>query len=86
MQGLLKTWRLAAVQTTNKEKGEKPKIDRAVRILRKGAIPRAGKALESKGLGDMDDPDIWNQIDGKHPGRKRRIPEMAYRFKAEEEL
>jgi hypothetical protein len=79
---------MAAVRAANKmtkakarkEKGEKANIDKAARLLRKGAISRAGKALESKGLGNMDDPDIWDQIDGKHPDRKRRIPEMAYRF------
>ena len=63
-----------------KEKGEKAKIDRSVRLLRKGAISRAGKAMESKDLGDLYDPDIWIQIDGKHPVKKRRIPEQAYQF------
>ena len=79
---------MAAVKTANimtkakarKDKGEKIRIDKAVRLLKKGAISRAGKALESKGLGNMDGLDIWDQIDGKHPDMKRRIPEMAYRF------
>ena len=55
MQGLLKTWRMAAITAekrmtkakARKEKGEHARIERAVRLLRKGAISRAGKALES---------------------------------------
>ena len=58
--------------------GKNARIERAVRFLRKGAISRAGKALESKRLGDMDDQDTWMQIYGKHPDRKRRISEQAY--------
>jgi len=34
-----------------KAKGNNARIERAVRLLKKGAISRAGKALESKGLG-----------------------------------
>jgi hypothetical protein len=34
-------------------KGDKARIVRAVRLIRRGAISRAGKALESKGLGDV---------------------------------
>jgi hypothetical protein len=30
--------------------------------------------------------DIWMQIDGRHPERKRRIPERAYAFQPKEEL
>ena len=58
-----------------KAKEENVRIERAVRLLRKGAISRAGNALESKGLGDLDDVEIWTQIDDKYPDRKRRIPE-----------
>ena len=58
-----------------KTKGDNARIERAVRLLRKGAISRAGNALESKGLGDLDDVEIWTQIDDKYPDRKRRIPE-----------
>ena len=63
-----------------KAKRGNARIERAVRLLRKGAISRAGKALESKGPGDLDDLEIWTQIDYKHPSRKRRIPEQAYSF------
>ena len=88
IQRLLKTWRMAAVNAEKRmtkakarmEKGERARIDREVKFMRKGAIPRAGKALESKGLGDLEDPDIWNQIDGKHPDIKIRIPKQAYLF------
>ncbi len=69
-----------------KAKGDDARIEWAVRLMRKGAISRAGKALESKGLGDMNDAEIWMQIDDKHLGTKRRIPERAYSFQPEEEL
>jgi hypothetical protein len=42
-----------------KEKGDMARISRAVRLIRRGAISRAGKALESKGLGDLTDRSIW---------------------------
>jgi hypothetical protein len=84
MHGLLKTWRMMVVAAekrmtkakARKAKGEKARIDKAVRLLRKGAISRARKALESKGRGDLDDPDIWIQIDGKHPDKKRGYRNM----------
>jgi hypothetical protein len=49
MQGLMKTWRMAAVTAkkrltkakARKAKGEEAIIDRAVRLFRKGAISRA---------------------------------------------
>ena len=70
MQGLLETWRMATITIekrmtkakARKEKGENARIERAVRHLRKGAISRAGKALESKGLGDLVKVEIWMQI------------------------
>ncbi len=42
--------------------------------------------MESKGLGDLADPNIWQQINSKHPDRKRRISEVAYAFQPEEEV
>ena len=67
MHGLLKTWRMATVTAekrmtkakARKAKGDNARVERAVRLMRKGAISRAGKALESKGLGDLDDMEIW---------------------------
>ena len=41
-----------------KAKGDQARIAKAIRLLRRGAISRAGKALESKGLGDLDNPVI----------------------------
>ena len=71
MHGLLKTWRMATITVekrmtkakARKEKGENARIERAVRLLLKGAISRAGKALESKGLGDLVKVEIWMQIE-----------------------
>ncbi len=94
MTGLLKMWRMAAVTAekrmtkakARKAKGENARVERAVQLLRKGAISRAGKALESKGMGDLDDIEVWIQINDKRPNRKRRIPEQAYIYQPEEEL
>ena len=66
MQGLLKIWRMVAVTAekrmtkakARKAKGDNARVERAVRLMRKGAISRAGKALESNGLGDLDDIEV----------------------------
>ena len=69
-----------------KEKGDMARISRAVRLIRRGVISRAGKALESKGLGDLTDGSVWEQIEAKHPERKRQIPERAWTWMLEEDL
>ena len=79
MMGLMKAWRQAAITAekrmekarARKKKGERARISRAVRLIRRGAISRAGKALESKVLGDLTNGSIWEQIAAKHPERKR---------------
>jgi len=55
-----------------------------MRLLRKGAISRAGKALESKGLGDLRDPEILQHMWDKHPVRIREIGPDIYTFVPEE--
>jgi hypothetical protein len=69
-----------------KKKGDRARISIAVRLIRRGAISRAGKAMESKGLGDLTDGRIWDQIAAKHPERKRQIPEESWAFVPDEEL
>ena len=94
MMGLMKVWNGAVVAAerrmskarARREKGTNSRIERAIRLLRHGAISRAGKALESMGLGDFEDPEVWNQIEAKHPARKRRIPKAAYRYRSDEEI
>jgi hypothetical protein len=94
MLGLMNMWKGAAVEAekrmtkakARRERGDTSRIDRAIRLLRHGAISRAGKALKSMGLGDLDNPHIWNQIEAKHPARKKRIPETVFQYQAEEEL
>jgi len=94
MQGLMKAWRQATIAAekkmeiakVRKELGDMARISRAVRLIRRGAISRAGKALESRGLGDLADNRIWEHITAKHPQKKRRIPEAAWAFVPEEEL
>jgi hypothetical protein len=85
MMGLIKAWKQATTTAekrmekarARKEKGDMARISRAVRLIRIEAISRAGKALENKGLGDLTDERIWEQIAAKHPEQKRQIPEEA---------
>ncbi len=66
MSGVIKIWRQAAIKAerclstrdASKYKLEQARIDRAIMMLRKGAISTTRKALESKGLGDLQDHDI----------------------------
>jgi len=45
-----------------KAKGDQARFARAIKLLRRVAISRAGAALESKGLGELDNPEIWEQM------------------------
>ena len=62
--GLIRGWKGAVVDAekrmtkakARKEIGERYRIDKTIRLLRHGAISRASKALESMGLGDVEDP------------------------------
>ena len=64
VMGLIRGWKGAVVDNdkrmtkakARKERGERSRIDRAIRLLRHGAISRAGKAIESMGPGDLEDP------------------------------
>ena len=66
MEGLIKLWQQAGIKAANmlsnggatNRKGDRAMIVRAMRLLRKGAISRAARAMERKGLGDLSDPDI----------------------------
>ncbi len=66
IQGLMKAWRHAAIDAENrmakanvrKEKADMARINRAIRLIRPGAVSRVGKALESKGLGYLTDGSI----------------------------
>ena len=69
-----------------KAKGGQAKITRAISLLRKGATSMPGHALESKGIEDLEDPEVWEQIKRKHPSRKEAINEESYKFRPEEEV
>jgi len=94
MKGLIKAWRQATISAekrmekakARKEKGDRARISRAVRLIRRGAISRASKALESKGLGDLTDGSVWEQIEAKHPEKKLQISARAWTWMLEEEL
>ncbi len=59
---------------------------RDVRLQRKGTISRARKAMESKGLGDLRNSEIIQQMEEKHPARRRHIGPDMYTFMPEEEV
>ncbi len=65
MLGLVKAWKMAAVTAkrlskagASKAKGDKARIARAFKMIRRGAISRARNALESKGMRDLEHPEI----------------------------
>ena len=85
MERLIKLWQQAGIKAANKlsskevtnRKGDRARIDRTMRLLRKGAISRAAKAMESKGLGDLTDPEVIQKMQEKQPARLKQIePEM----------
>ena len=94
MDGLIKLWHHAGIKASNKlsskdvrnRKGERARIDRAMRLLRKEVILRAGNATESKGLGDLSDPEIIQQMQNKHPVCLKQIGPEVYTYVPEEEV
>ncbi len=94
MMGLMKAWKQAGVAAekrlnkagAKKAKEENARIARAIKLLRRGAISRAGQALESKGIGDLSDPEIWEQMKAKHLDRKQPIKEEYFAVIPDEEI
>ena len=94
MLGLVKAWKMAAIAAekrlskpgAKKAKGDQARIARAIRLLRRGAISRVGQLLENKGIGNMDNGEIWVKMKKKHPARKEQIKEEHYQFQPEEEI
>ncbi len=90
----MKAWKQARVAAekqlnkaeSKKAKGENARIARAIKLLRRGAISRAGQALESKGIGDLSDPEIWKQMKAKHPDKKQPIKEEYLSAILEEDI
>ena len=69
------------------QRGDVAWIDRATRLMRKSAISREWKAMESKGLGDLRDPEIIQQMHDKHHVRLKQIgPDVYTRASSEEEV
>ena len=75
------TGRLERAQTYNDKR-----VTKANRLIRRGAISRARRALESKGLGDLTNPVILAQMQAKHPPRLHEIDQDVLDFLPEEEL
>jgi hypothetical protein len=56
MDGLIKLWQQVGIKASNRlsnkevknRKGERARIDRAMRLLRKGSISRAGKRWKAE--------------------------------------
>ena len=67
MLGLVKAWKMATIAAekrlskpgAKKAKGDQAMISRAIKLLRRGAISREGQALESKGIVDLENGEIW---------------------------
>ncbi len=86
MLGLVKAWKMAAVAgekrlskaEAKQTREDRARITRAIKLLRWGAISRAGQALESKGIEDLNNPEIWEQMKAKHPRRKQPIKEEYF--------
>ncbi len=51
-------------------KGDQARIAKTIKLLRRGAISRARQALESKGIGDLENAEIWAQMQ-KNTRRER---------------
>jgi hypothetical protein len=94
MAGVIKIWkhttikgeRRLSIRDASKYRSDTARIGRAMRLLRKGAISRAGKALESNGSGDLQDPAILRRMEAKHPVRVKQIGPDMYTFVPEEEV
>jgi hypothetical protein len=55
-------------------------------LLRKGAIARDGKAFESKGVADLSDTEILQQLKDKFQPRSKEIQRSISIHELEEEL
>jgi hypothetical protein len=94
MTELVKRWKWATSATKSKHANRagrlsserEKRISRAIILIKRGTISRAGRALESKGLGDLGNPEIMAQMQAKHPARQREIGQAIYAFVADEEL
>ena len=94
MLGMVKAWKMTAIVAekrlskpgAKKAKGDHVMISRAIKLLRRGAISKVRQALESKGIGDLENGEMWEQMKKKHPARKEQIKEEHYLFQPEEEI
>ncbi len=71
---------------SRKAKAEHARIQRAIRLIRKEAISRAGKALESKGPGDFSSEAVLQQLRAKYLARGKEIARDTFDYKLEEPL
>ena len=78
-RGLLRSWasdRAAAVESSRRRVNftAAEETERAVRLATDGELSKSAALLVSKGLGDLSNPRIVEQIERKHPRRKEVIP------------
>jgi len=57
-----------------------------IRLIKKGAISKARKTPESKGLGDVNNPAVVHQLRDKHPAQTVEITSDIYDYQPEETL
>ncbi len=94
MSGLMRIWKMVAIKAEkllSKAHARTARDDqaleaRAIRLLRKGAISRAGKTIESDGLGDTSDPAIPQHLKGKFPTRGKEIHQEIHAFQPDYEI
>ena len=91
---LIGDWRKAAgaaqqrLSAASREslRDEAARVAKGVRLIRKGAIAKGARALESLGRGDFADPAVKQQMVDKHPTRQRQIGEDIYSYQTTEEV
>ncbi len=94
MAELVNKWKRAAASSKAKQTNRTVRLTlerdkrstRAIRLVRQRAISRGEKTLESKGLGDIGNPEIFAHVQAKHPERQREIGRDIYELVASEEL
>ena len=61
-------------------------VARALRLIHQGEISKAGKALESLGLGDFSDPAVFLQMQEKHPARQKPIDDDIFDYEPDADM
>jgi hypothetical protein len=85
MVELFRSWKQATIITRAKSECRVSRLTQekearattAIRLIRKGTIAMAGRALENKGLGNITNPGILEQLQAKHLERQRKLTKTS---------